>query len=132
MDTDFLTAAQVATELNELAWSGRAYVVARDNRWRGFGVGDGYGPEVNLDLFDGQALLDARRIDGQQWTGPLVKAEFTDSAKKIALLRLDHIRQAQASIATAVADARDAGCSWAQIGEALDVTKQAAQQRFGD
>jgi hypothetical protein len=30
-----------------------------------------------------------------------------------------------------VAEARDAGCSWAQIGLTLGVTKQAAQQRFG-
>jgi hypothetical protein len=30
-----------------------------------------------------------------------------------------------------VAEAREAGCSWAQIGVTLGVTKQAAQQRFG-
>ncbi len=30
-----------------------------------------------------------------------------------------------------VKDARDAGCSWTQIGEALGVTRQAAQQRHG-
>jgi Clp amino terminal domain, pathogenicity island component len=30
-----------------------------------------------------------------------------------------------------VKEARDAGCSWAQIGEALGVTRQAAQQRHG-
>lgn len=35
---------------------------------------------------------------------------------------LDHFIQA----------ARDAGCSWAQIGEVLGVSKQAAQQRHGD
>jgi hypothetical protein len=29
-----------------------------------------------------------------------------------------------------VADARDAGCSWTRIGDALGVSKQAAQQRF--
>ena len=32
----------------------------------------------------------------------------------------------------AVADARSRGCSWAKIGSALDVSAQAAQQRFGN
>lgn len=32
----------------------------------------------------------------------------------------------------AVADARGQGCSWAQIGDLLGVTRASAQQRYGD
>jgi hypothetical protein len=35
------------------------------------------------------------------------------------------------SIRLQVATARDAGASWAEIGRALGVSKQAAQQRYG-
>jgi hypothetical protein len=33
--------------------------------------------------------------------------------------------------ASIVAECREAGWTWAEIGEALNVTRQAAQQRFG-
>lgn len=37
----------------------------------------------------------------------------------------------QMKLRKAVADARAAGVEWAEIGQALGVTKQAAHQRFG-
>lgn len=40
-------------------------------------------------------------------------------------------RAADELTAEAVRDARQAGDSWAQIGSALGVSKQAAQQRYG-
>ncbi len=38
---------------------------------------------------------------------------------------------AEEAIERAVADMRGDGCSWAKIGVALGVSKQAAQQRYG-
>lgn len=39
---------------------------------------------------------------------------------------------AEQELRDAVRAARDAGDSWTVIGAALDITRQAAQQRFGD
>ncbi len=39
--------------------------------------------------------------------------------------------QAESDVAGAVADCRSAGWSWADIGRALGVSAQAAQQRYG-
>ena len=51
---------------------------------------------------------------------------------------LDEIQQARTDIRNHtrgitrdVAKCRDAGCTWEQIGDALGITKQAAQQRYG-
>ena len=41
------------------------------------------------------------------------------------------VADAEAQLATAVRSARNNGRSWARIGMALGVTKQAARQRFG-
>lgn len=41
------------------------------------------------------------------------------------------VADANAELHAAVAAAREAGDSWTVIGAALDVTKQAAYQRFG-
>ncbi len=120
---------QIADELNDRARTRRAFVISRH------GLGDGYRPGDNPDLFPGQTLVDAERMDGQQWSAALVGAELADvdcDPVLVALKHLEHIRSVVESLAPAVADARNAGCSWASIGEALGVTKQAAQQRFGD
>lgn len=42
-----------------------------------------------------------------------------------------HIAEAEKELREAVKTAREAGDSWAVIGAALDTTRQAAQQRFG-
>jgi len=43
-----------------------------------------------------------------------------------------HADQSQARLHDAVAAARAAGISWALIGTALGVSRQAAHKRFGD
>jgi len=50
---------------------------------------------------------------------------------------LTHVQRAasqlwdvEAALRNRVAEARDAGCTWADIGTALGTTRQAAQQRF--
>jgi hypothetical protein len=52
-----------------------------------------------------------------------------------AMLHLDVLRQARLTVeretAEAVADARARELSWAQIGTALGMTRQAAQQKYG-
>lgn len=44
---------------------------------------------------------------------------------------LQAIDQERAGLVEAVRQARASGCSWTQIGRILDVSRQAAQQRFG-
>jgi hypothetical protein len=39
--------------------------------------------------------------------------------------------QARRDLHVAVAQARERGASWAEVGQALGVTRQTAQQRFG-
>lgn len=41
------------------------------------------------------------------------------------------IAEANGALAAAVADARDQGCSWAQIADLLGVTRATAWQRYG-
>jgi phage-related protein len=41
------------------------------------------------------------------------------------------LSRAEDRLARALASARGAGASWAQVGDALDISRQAAQQRFG-
>ncbi len=43
-----------------------------------------------------------------------------------------HIAHAETELRDAVKAARDAGDSWTVIAAALDTTRQAAQQRFGE
>ena len=43
----------------------------------------------------------------------------------------EQLDTAEAKLRTAVKAARDAGDSWTVIGAALDTSRQAAQQRFG-
>lgn len=62
----------------------------------------------------------------QPWDAPKVDKRLTE---------LDVLRQARLTIeretADAVAKARTNGASWTQIGKALGMTKQAAQQKYG-
>lgn len=45
---------------------------------------------------------------------------------------VDGVETAEAELRAAVAAARAAGDSWTVIGAALDISRQAAQQRFAD
>jgi hypothetical protein len=44
---------------------------------------------------------------------------------------VSHLRNAEDAVEDAVQKARDEGASWSEIGVALGVTRQAAQQRYG-
>lgn len=63
----------------------------------------------------------------------LEDAERHYDSKRVRLVRLGEALEAvEDEIAGTVADMRAAGTySWAQIGNALGVSKQAAQQRYG-
>ena len=51
--------------------------------------------------------------------------------RRILAARED-LADAERELRDAVRDAREAGDSWSIIGAALDTTRQAAQQRFGN
>jgi hypothetical protein len=62
------------------------------------------------------------------------RAPSADPLDRLSAAVLQHddlAAQADQLLDHFVHQARDAGCSWAQIGEVLGVTKQAAQQRHG-
>jgi hypothetical protein len=61
------------------------------------------------------------RLVNSRLTASAAAATLKDQVEQLGDELLDHF----------VKDARDAGCSWTQIGEALGVTRQAAQQRHG-
>ena len=63
-----------------------------------------------------------RSVDSDALARVAAAAEVTDEITSKADLLLGHF----------VAAARQAGCSWSEIGTALGVTKQGAQQRFVD
>ncbi|MGO4587160.1 hypothetical protein AB4Z38_25265 [Arthrobacter sp. 2RAF6] len=54
-------------------------------------------------------------------------AQATASLQKAA----DELKAAQGFVLLAVLDARKSGTSWAAIGEILEISKQAAQQKYG-
>jgi hypothetical protein len=66
----------------------------------------------------------------------LSRIDPTDNSKKGHLDQLAWLRVAQSEVANLVDDAVGRlralhGASWAEIGEALEISKQGAQQRFG-
>ena len=65
-----------------------------------------------------------RRMDDSQ------RAFRAERAQKI-LNAADRAKRAQRYLNNTVANARDAGMSWAEVGDLLGITRQAAQQRFG-
>lgn len=56
-----------------------------------------------------------------------VEAEAVEAVE----LAAERAGEAEAELRRSVAVAREAGATWAVVGSALGVTKQAAQQRFG-
>jgi hypothetical protein len=58
-----------------------------------------------------------------------------NSARRQALQAIEAARhrltEAEVELARAVALARSSGCSWSQLGQALGVSRQGAQQRYG-
>ncbi len=67
----------------------------------------------------------------------LLNARYAESADQLGDVR-ETIRclrllagTVESATRTAVAQARETGASWADVGELLGVSKQAAQQRYG-
>lgn len=59
-------------------------------------------------------------LDDPSWATPLERVGIADSL----------VCMAGFALGESVRDARKAGATWAQIGGMLDITRQAAQQRF--
>ena len=68
----------------------------------------------------GKGIVGHSLVGGRDWSA----LEGVEAAA-------DRIRAAEEQLAAAVASARRLGHSWSELGAALGVTRQAAQQRFG-
>jgi len=68
----------------------------------------------------GKGIVGRSLVGGRGW-----------SALEGVEVAADRIRAAEEQLAAAVATARRLGHSWSELGAALGVTRQAAQQRFG-
>ncbi len=68
----------------------------------------------------GKGIVGRSLVGGSDW-----------SALEAVEAAADRIRAAEEQLAAAVASARRLGHSWSELGAALGVTRQAAQQRFG-
>lgn len=82
-----------------------------------------------------QAQLEQAAAEAEAWLDSLDPA--TDPADDIRDLRaitatVDAIAENEARLTEAVATARRNGRSWGMIARALGVSKQAAQQRYGE
>lgn len=72
--------------------------------------------------------------DAEQWLDQLDPntVEARDAAHFRAIVAANQaLTDAEHDLRQVVAEARAAGDSWAMVGAALGITKQAAQQRFG-
>lgn len=59
------------------------------------------------------------------------RGAFLAERRQKILNAADRARRAQRYVQNTVDNARDAGMTWAEVGEILGCTRQAAQQRFG-
>ena len=79
--------------------------------------------------------MDARELLADKLTTAAGIAATADDDYLTPLERVHAIRRlaetVESALRTAVADARADGASWGQIGTGLGVTRQAAQQRYG-
>jgi hypothetical protein len=76
----------------------------------------------------------AAHDDTERWLDQLDPStvEARDATHFRAIIAANQaLADAEGDLRQAVADARAAGDSWAVVGAALGVSKQAAQQRFG-
>jgi hypothetical protein len=79
------------------------------------------------------ASCDLRRSTVGKGVTPrhLVPGPAAQEALQAVEVARDRLIRAEAELAFAVAAARSRGCSWTEVGRALAVSRQAAQQRFG-
>lgn len=82
-----------------------------------------------------ERTVETGRDEVEQWLDDLDPAATTayDAAPHRRILSARHtLSDAEGGLRQAVTDARAAGYSWAMIGASLGVSRQAAQQRFGE
>jgi hypothetical protein len=72
------------------------------------------------------AMCDTMRSAGRNVPRKVPGAQLNELAVAAVALA-----KAEESLAKAAFDARAAGASWSQVGDAMSITRQAAQQRFG-
>lgn len=78
------------------------------------------------------AALAARAQDWLDHLDPeITQADDPKELRRIGLAKRD-IAHAESELHSAVQQARRAGFTWAEIGLTLGVTRQAAQERFGE
>lgn len=81
-----------------------------------------YGPTALCAACDARRSAVGRTHAARKLPGAEL-ARLADAARRLA--------EAEAALAAAASDARRAGASWAHIGDVVGVTRQAAQQRWG-
>lgn len=73
--------------------------------------------------------------DAEEWLDTLdpstLQVEDPGDLRRLGLAVIERSR-AEEEVAAAVTACRDAGRSWAWIGSVLGVTRQAAQERYGE
>lgn len=72
-----------------------------------------------------------RDITGLDRVAPATHPARDAASFRRIIAAKEKIAEAEQELRDAVRAARDAGDSWTIIGAALDITRQAAQQRFG-
>jgi hypothetical protein len=76
---------------------------------------------------DTEAVIEAAIESLSNLRGPYSEG---DAAARLHLLA-SLMAETERRLPRAVAEARGQGCSWAQVGDLLGVTRASAQQRFG-
>ena len=98
---------------------------------RGTALGTGLGGHGMVEARDDDSLAGGVDPQGAQRDGRR-QEEGPDAVQRCRIAAAARaVEDATESLRQAVRSAREAGLTWATIGEVLGVTKQAAHERFG-